>query len=891
MKKKLLIIDSMALIFRSFYAFNRTNLSTKEGAPTGAIYGSALFINKLINEEKPDYLICVTDTPAPTFRHDIYKEYKAHRDAMPDDLGKQIPGFYELLTSFGCPPISRDGFEADDVIGTLTRRFSGPDLEIYIVSGDKDFMQLIDENVKMYVPKKDEQSVIVDLAGVKEKFHCLPERVIDCLALIGDTADNVPGVPGIGELTAGKLIGEYGSLDGIYENIEKITAKKQKESLLANRENAYLSKRLVTIDCQVPLEIDLNSFVCRADSATSAELLAFYRKMEFKTLVKKLAPGNTTAAKETPKETDAKGLLYVPNAGSDLATPEPDSPLNFYPEPELDQIFATVGTDSVIYLYASYSGNDILADRPTLIALLIDGKPVILASDERGIYFARRFLAHATSRKVIHDLKFATHMFRNLGIDIKGPVFDLEIADYLIDPNNYNHSLDDIAQRYLRKNLPDRPEDILATIVELKTVLEPILLQMQLMPVMDNIDVPLAPVLADMERQGVYIDSDFLADYSDHLAVLLAAAENAIYDAVGEKFNINSPKQLQEILFVKLKIHEKLGIKNIKKTKNGFSTDESVLAKLAGHPVPKLILDYRSIAKLKSTYVDTLPQYTNPISGRVHTSFRQTVAATGRLSSDKPNLQNIPMRTPLGREIRKAFRPEKPDWIFISADYSQVEIRILADMAGDEDLIQAFKNGLDVHTVTAAKIFNVPVKDVDPVLRSRAKAINFGIIYGMGPMRLAQETGVSPTEAKAFIQKYFEVYPGIQKLSAQLIASAHELGYCTTLLGRRRPIPELKDSNQGLRVRGENIAINAPIQGTSADLIKLAMIDIQKKLKSARLKTKMILQVHDELVFTGPATERAEAMALIKGSMESALKTRVPLKVDIGSGSNWLEAH
>ncbi len=877
----------MALMFRSFYAFNRTSLSTKEGVSTGAVYGSALFINKVILDEKPDYLICVTDSPGDTFRHKLFKDYKAHRDAMPDDLKWQLPFFFELLTAFGCPPISLPGFEADDIIGTIAKRHSGTDLETFIVSGDKDFMQLVSDEIKMFVPKKNEESLIVGLPEVADKFHCSPERVIDCLALIGDTADNVPGVPGIGEVTAAKLIEEYGSLEGIYENIERIKAKKQKETLIANRESAFLSRKLVTIDTQVPIEFQLEDFRCKGDAAASDKLLSFYKKLEFKSLVKKIESeshkksSKKTAGTETPVD-----LTQVSDAA-----PAKDFNVHVHTDEELDKIVGSLSASTEVYVLTKNSGEDFLADRPTDFWFLVGEDIVSLPASDRGVYYARKLLAGNEATKVIHDFKFATHMLRNVAIDVSLPVFDPEIADYLIDPNNYDHTLSSISSRYLHQSWPESTHDQLLLLPKIKTELKQILDTMELFHLMGSIDIPLARVLATMESQGVFIDTAFLASYSDKLDLLLKDAEKAIYDAVGETFNINSPKQLQDILFVKLKIHEQLKIKNLKKTKNGFSTDESVLTKLAGHPVPKLILDYRSIAKLKSTYVDTLPQYANQISGRVHTCFRQTVAATGRLSSDKPNLQNIPMRSKLGREIRKAFRPENPDWIFISADYSQVEIRLLAEMAGDQDLIQAFVDGLDVHTITASKIFNIPIDKVDPVLRSRAKAINFGIIYGMGPVRLSQETGVTTTEAKAFIQRYFEVYPGIERLSNELIAFARKNGYCKTLLGRRRPIPELQDSNKGLQARGENIAINAPIQGTSADLIKLAMIDINRKLKEQRLKSKMILQVHDELVFTAPKSEKEQAIMLIRDSMEHALKTKVPLKVDIGSGSNWFEAH
>ena len=492
-----------------------------------------------------------------------------------------------------------------------------------------------------------------------------------------------------------------------------------------------------------------------------------------------------------------------------------------------------------------------------------------------------------------HGWKLAIEMLLNIGIEVKAPFLDLEICDYLIDPNHYDHGLCSLSERYLGK--PELPTTLIeqtALLSDLHKALAPRIHELGLTHVLSAIEMPLVPVLADMERTGVFIDAEYLAAYSDELSILAKTLEQQIYEAAGGAFNINSSKQLQELLYTKLKLHELAGLKRLKKTKTGFSTDESVLSQLAAsHPIPDLILQYRTVTKLKSTYVDALPQFLNARSHRIHTRFNQTVAATGRLSSDKPNLQNIPNQSPLGRRIRKAFKPPEADAVLISADYSQVEIRLLAHLAEATDLIAAFKLGLDVHRVTAAKIFGIPEEEVSSELRSQAKAVNFGIIYGMGPQRLAAQTGVTLSAAKDFISRYFEVYPGIKSYTTELLKSARATGYCVTMFGRRRPIPELRDGNQAIQNRGENIAVNAPIQGSAADLIKLAMIKVHHALKAHRLKTKMLLQVHDELVFSAPESELEAVVPIIRECMENAITARVPLKVDISWGPDWLAAH
>ncbi len=872
--KRLYIIDAMALAFRSFYALGRSSLSTSKGLPTGAIYGAAMFLNKLIQEQRPHYLVAVTDTDHPTFRHEMYKDYKATRDKMPDDLSQQIPLIFELFAHFNMPLIQMPGNEADDIIATIATKYAGPQLDAYIVSGDKDFMQVVGDHVFMFAPKKNEEALIVDREEVKAKFGVTPEQVVDCLALIGDAVDNVPGVEGIGEKGAGQLIQTYGSLEGIYKNLDKITAKKQKEGLERCKADAFLSRDLVTLKLDLEVPLKLEDFVCDADTATSNTALAdFYERFEFKTLAAKTRPKAAKGAAATP----ATPVIEVTKTEATNVTEVVDTHTKQRLKEALDKA----------------SELTLFADGPTLGLVTADGTAFQVPLTEELIYLVRPALGRDSVKKFGHGMKLAWHTLDQRGITLAGPLFDLEVADYLIDPNNYNHTFETVIERYA-PGLQDAggAGTRAAQVHAAKNAIASRITAMGLTTVMDEIEMPLIPVLAAMERTGVHVDAEFLGEYSDELAKLADKTLAELYKAAGEEFNVGSPKQLQALLFDKLKLQEEAGIKRMKKTKTGFSTDESVLLRLAQfHPVPKLILDYRAVTKLKNTYVDPLPQFIDPRTGRIHTTLRQTVAATGRLSSDKPNLQNIPMRSAMGRKIRRAFTAGRPGYVLISADYSQVEIRLLAHLAGDELLIDAFKKGLDIHTVTAAKIFNVPEKDVDQVLRSRAKAVNFGIIYGMGPQRLAAETGVTLAEAKDFIRRYFEVYPGIYRLTEDLVESAKEKGYCVTMKGRRRPIPEIADSNQGMAARGENIAINAPIQGSAADLIKLAMIRIHAELASRHLKTRMLLQVHDELVFSAPENEVEEATALIRQGMEHAFETKVPLKVDIRSGHDWLAAH
>lgn len=948
--QKLFIIDAMAMAFRNYHAFSQRQLTTSSGHPTSAVYGSAQFMMKLIEDEKPDYLIVATDSREKTFRHEMYPAYKANRKEMPEDLAKQLPEFFELFAAMGIPVLRQSGMEADDLIGSIVTKFAGPELHCYIVSGDKDFMQLVNPHVCLYSPKKNEAAQIISNAGVFEKFGCNPNQVIDILAIIGDTSDNVPGVHGVGDKGAAKLIQEYSSLDGIYQNIEQIANVRLKNALMESKDKAYLSRQLVTIKTDIPLSIDLNEMQLDVKKSTvNNELLTLFTNLEFKNLTTKLknamgigqptpsptsvfkAPVVMNLRKSTPGSTEENAELI--KTASAPVDPRQSESFEKYGKdyrvantPELlMKCVQELGAATAFSFDTETTGLDRIADTPIGISAstkegtawyipLIQKHLTGWLTPETVIESLKPIFADASKLKIAHNLKFDLQMFANARIPIVGPYGDTMLANYVIDPIAREHGLDSCALKDLNfKKIPtsalmgdkfniamaDVELDLLTTyacedadvVLRLHNAYIPILASMGMEYVYKEIESPLAPIIGKMEQAGIYIDADTLSDISTKLDQRSRELEQLIHKEAGEVFNIQSPKQLQVILFERLKIHEKLGLTRLKKTKTGFSTDVTVLEAMEEHPLPRAILEYRMVNKLKNTYVDTLPQLLHPKTNRIHTSFHQTGTATGRLSSTDPNLQNIPIRTTEGREIRRAFCAPTADRVIISADYSQIELRLLAHISGDEGLREAFLSGKDIHTATAMKIFGVAAEQVTPALRSNAKAINFGIIYGMGPQRLARDTGVSMSEAKSFIEKYFAGFPKIRTYIDQAKTSARANGYSVTMTGRRRPIPELFARDRGTMVNGENMAVNSPIQGSAADLIKLAMIAIQKKLDASELDAKMLLQVHDELVFECHQRDAEELTKLVVEAMEHAMELTVPLKVEAGQGHNWLEAH
>jgi DNA polymerase I len=932
--KKLFIIDAMAMAFRNYHAFGQRPLMTSSGIHTSAVFGSSMFMTKLIEDEKPDLVIVATDSKEKTFRHEMYKEYKANRTEMPEDLADQLPFFFELFSAMGIPVLRQPGVEADDIIGSICKQFASPETHCFIVSGDKDFMQLVGPNVSLYSPKKNEPALLIQAPGVFEKFGCKPEQVIDVLALIGDTSDNVPGVHGIGEKGASKLISEFHNLEGIYKNIDSISNVKLKNALQNDRDSAFLSRLLVTIKTDLDLDVSPEDMLLNKDALANQRLLDLYTKLEFRGLSAKM--------KERLASQDEKKII-APSKESSALSPDISSGASI--ESNVDHSRAKSGThyliantpELVIRLIQELNNTDLFSfDTETTGLDRIEDTPIGISFSTRSGYgwylplvkkhltgwltpeFIRQqiepILHDPNKTKVAHNLKFDVQMLNNVGIEVSGPFGDTMLASYVINPISKEHGLDSCAMERLNfKKIPtkalmgddfersmlDVPLEDLATyacedadvVYQLNEIYQSILSDMALKDVYQNIDVPLAPVLAAMEKTGVHIDSDALAEISTKLDKRAKQLEQLIYKEAGEEFNINSPKQLQVILFDKMAIHSQLGITRLKKTKSGFSTDVSVMESLSAHPLPRAILEYRTVTKLKNTYVDALPQLLHPKTGRVHTNFHQTGTATGRLSSSDPNLQNIPIRKEEGREIRKAFSASAPDRKIISADYSQIELRLLAHISDDHGLKSAFASDQDIHTATASKIFGIPPEKVTPDLRSNAKAINFGIIYGMGPQRLARETGVSMAEAKTFIEKYFDGFPKIRDYIDAAKRAARELGYSTTMTGRRRPIPEINSKDRAVMINGENMAVNSPIQGSAADLVKIAMINTQKQLIESGLEAKMLLQVHDELVFESKDSDVEAVKALVKSAMETAMKLSVPLKVEVGAGMNWLEAH
>jgi DNA polymerase-1 len=959
--KKLFVIDFMAMAFRNFHAFGQNPLSTSSGFPTSAIYGSSQFILKLIHDEKPDYLVAACDSPEPTFRHHLYDKYKANRSEMPTNLALQIPVLFRMFEAFDIPVMRLAGVEADDIIGSIAMQLGTPDLKIYIVSGDKDFMQLIeDERVVLYCPKKGGKVELINEAGVFQKFGVKPSQVVDILALMGDASDHVPGVPGIGEKGATQLIVQYGSLDGIYNNLDNIANKRQRDGLSENRHLASLSKELVTIKTDIPLHFTLDEAQCHFEHAIANQhLLSLMREMEFKALSSKienvlnqrkglLEPASQADGLQEEMSTNRQATSETSNGDlppskinelrhvDPSRTPEVVSNPEFGHRQNASYVAVTSKADFEKCLQSLKQASYFAFDTETTGLDIYDSRPIgfsfstkvgqgfyvpciqkHLASDLAPDYVIQeigQLLTNSTAVKIAHNLKFDLQMCQTLNIYPRGPFGDTMLQAFLVDSSRNSYGIDALALEYLgitkipTTDLMGPKKQIAMTDVPLEKLAEyasedadcclrlfelfkPMITHKKLTHIYEEIEMPLVEILAKMEREGIFVDADALGLISVTLDTIAKETELKIWELAGEKFNINSTKQLATIIFEKLKIHDLLGIKKIKKTQSGYSTDVTVLEMLSGHPLPEAILEYRTVAKLKNTYVDTLPQLIHPKTSRLHTSFHQTGTATGRLSSSNPNLQNIPIRSSYGRQIRKAFRSRDDQWVLLSADYSQIELRILAHLSKDENLKNAFLSGHDIHKATAAFMFGKAIKDVSSDERSRAKAINYGLIYGMGPNRLARETGVTMAEAKGFIDRYFKGFPKIREYIEGTVTFAREHGYSQTMTGRRRPIDGLDDPNKATAAYARNIAVNSPIQGSAADLIKIAMIKLDSKLMELKSQSKILLQVHDELVMECPKSEVESILPIVKHAMESAIPMDVPIEVNIGVGTNWLEAH
>ena len=864
--KKIILVDGNNLLFRSYYAtaYNGNFMNNSKGFPTNALFGFVNMINKIVAEENPVYMLVAFDK-GKTFRHEKYTEYKGGRGETPDELKKQFPIAKELLTAMGIKYYEIDNYEADDIIGTFSHMCDNdPNYQGLIISSDKDLLQLISDEVEMKLLKSKDY-IRYDKESFKEEWGIDPIKVIDLKALMGDTSDNIPGVKGIGEKTALKLLQTYSTLDGIYENIDNISGKLQ-EKLITDKENAYMSYDLATIYTKVPLEINLDDI--KYKECDKEKLISIYEDLEFYSFLKKI--------KETKQEENTLEYKIVSNIND-----------------------VCINIDSAIYL--EILGNNYHTSKILGIAVY---------NKENAYYIPYDVLKQNPSVlnehiKYTYDYKKLYASLKWKGITIDSINFDTMIASYLLEyvikddvaylANNLNYNIpfyDEMYKKLKSKNIyeeTDIDKTALASVLKAKFIYETKdkfykeLVEKELLDLFNNIEMPLSKVLAEMELNGVYVDKEVLKSMGLEITKQINSLEQDIYTLAGTEFNISSPKQLGEILF------EKLNLDHGKKLKSGYSTSIEVLEKLKNdHPIIDKIIEYRTLTKLYTTYIESLGNYILE-DGKIHTIYTQTLTRTGRLSSIEPNLQNIPIRYEYGKLIRKAFVPSENS-IILDGDYSQIELRIMSDMANVDSLIDAFKRGIDIHTKTASDIFHVSENEVTSKMRRIAKAVNFGIIYGISSFGLSENLGITPKEAKMFIDNYFESYPGIKEYMDKTIEKAYNDGYVKTLMGRRRYIEELKNKNVFIRKSGERIALNTPIQGTSADIIKKAMIDISKEFKKRNIKSKMILQVHDELVFDCLKEEVDEVSSIVKDLMENAVELNVPLKVDLESGNDWYQA-
>jgi DNA polymerase I len=943
--ERLYLLDGMALAYRAYYSMITRPLRNSRGENTSAIYGFATTLMKILADDHPEHIAVAFDTKQPTFRHVAYPQYKANREAMPEDMVPQLAKLKDIVRAFNTPVIELPGFEADDIMGTLARRAEAEGVRTFLVTGDKDMMQLITDRVRILRPGKSASEMEeVDERGVHDKFGVTPDRVIDVLALMGDKTDNVPGVSGIGEKTAIPLVQKFGSVESIYEALDQIPQKGVREKLARDREMAMLSKRLVTIDTAVPLDVNFHEL--RAQAPDLPALLRLFEEFEFKSLgerARKIWAMHQGEAAAEPVASIAPPLPPPSDAAprphaTDISTNKHTYHCVTTAE-ALKALCATLAASKVIAFDTETTSTNPLQAKlvgcsfatspgeawyvPVKVSASGDGSGLFAAEDAGGGFnntagaldlqlvlgLLKPVLENPTIRKVGQNAKYDILVLRRHGIDVRGLVFDTMVAGYILRADA-QHNLDALALEAFNYTMVSY-EDLTGTGRNQKPITQvplekladyaaedadftlqlfhhqqPLLSAQGLEELCTSIEFPLIEVLCEMEFNGVRLDTTKLQGMSKEIDRLLTSLVNDIHKHAGGPFNINSTQQLGDVLF------NKLGLPPMKKTKTGFSTDVGVLEALQGqHPIIDALLEYRQMNKLKSTYVDALPTLIDPLTGRIHTSYNQTVAATGRLSSSDPNLQNIPIRTEMGRQIREAFVPRDGGMRILSADYSQIELRVMAHVCSDPGLMEAFLNDEDIHATTAAKVFGVDQKDVTKEMRRKAKEVNFGIMYGIGPFGLGNRLGISQNEARDIITRYFERFPKVKEYIGDTIGSARSTGYVQTLRGRRRYLPDITSKNQNIRSNAERQAINMPIQGTAADMIKLAMIAIHRGLPSEGLHGRMLLQVHDELVFEIPEGEGEKSSAFIIQAMQTAMPLCVPVKVEVGIGRNWLEAH
>ena len=878
MSEKILLIDGHSILNRAFYGI--PDLTNSEGRHTGAVYGFLNILFRILDEEKPDYLTVAFDVHEPTFRHKIYSQYKGTRKPMPSELREQVPLIQELLTAMGIKIVSKGGYEADDLLGTLAKKSEQKGMDVTILSGDRDLLQLATEKVMIRLPKTSKgKTTIEDFHGeqVLEKYQVTPPQIIELKALMGDSADNIPGIPGVGEKTATKLIVQYGSIENAHDHLEGIKPNKAKESLRDHYDLAQLSKTLATINTDSPLEYDYQE--ARLGNLYTQEAFQLCKRLEFKNLLSRFE--NVSAEEETLEE-------------------------NFFTCEDL------AGAESIFEKAASceHVGIDLLMDDEAVYGLGIAlSKEEIYYIPSEGLTTGEYLCGKVRdlSERVILCAMDIKALLKHVRISDASRIFDIGIGVYLLNPLKSSYSYNDVAREYLDGSIFPSREDLLGktafrkaweesreglfryacyvayTVCASRELIEEKLKETDMWKVYQDIELPLVFTLHSMEQWGICVRGEELKLYGEKLSVRISELEESVYQQAGEKFNINSPKQLGVILF------EKMKLPGGRKTKTGYSTAADILEKLAPeHPIVKDILEYRQLAKLKSTYADGLGAVIAE-DGRIHSTFNQTITATGRISSTEPNLQNIPVRMELGRLIRKVFVPEE-GYVFLDADYSQIELRVLAHMSGDEMLIRAYREAQDIHRLTASQVFHVPFDEVTDLQRRNAKAVNFGIVYGISSFGLSQDLSITKKEAADYINKYFETYPKIKGFLDGQIEMAKEKGYVVTMFGRRRPVPELKSSNFMQRAFGERVAMNSPIQGTAADIIKIAMNRVYKRLTEEGLKSRLVLQVHDELLIETKVEEIEEVSRILEEEMKGAAALSVELDVDMHQGNNWYEA-
>ncbi|MEM1320904.1 MAG: DNA polymerase I [Bacteroidota bacterium] len=930
-EKKLFLLDGQALVYRAHYAFITRPLVNSKGMNVSAITGFTRSLWDVMRKQNPSHIAVSFDLSGPTFRHEMFTEYKANREAQPEDITLAIPYIQRILEGFNIPIVTSEGFEADDVIGTLAKQAEKEGFTVYMMTPDKDYAQLVSENVFLYKPgRKGGDVEIMGVPEVLEKWQIQRvEQVIDMLGLQGDSVDNIPGIPGIGGKTASKLLAKFDSVEGLLANTDQLKGK-QKEKVIEFAEQGRLSKTLATIDINVPVQFDAETY---AITEMNKEALSeVFKELEFRSLAKSILGADAAGAEPVA---GSQGSLFgdIPAKQPAIKSPLPSHSVAEHSLKDVEHDYKLVATAEeraeLIQLLAQQdlfcfdsetTGVD--ANIAELVGLSFSCKKgeayyVPFPEDQaevRGVLaeFAELF-GNEKIGKIGQNIKYDMLLLKWYDIEVKGTLYDTMLAHYLIEPE-LRHNMNYMAESYLKyepisietligkrgknqltmrqvpvEKVVDYASEDADITLQLKEYLWPILEKEELQKLYAELEAPLVPVLVDLEHAGVNVDTDFLAEYSKELSTGILEREQEIYKIAGTQFNIASPRQVGEVLFDKMKIPYRW-----RKTKTGqYSTNEEKLTELAlEHPIAATILGFRALAKLKSTYVDALPKLVNPRSGRIHSSFNQALAATGRLSSNNPNLQNIPVRTPEGRRVREAFIPRDEEHLLLAADYSQIELRIIAEISGDEAMLEAFQAGQDIHQATAARVFGVPFEEVNREQRYRAKTVNFSIIYGAGATNLSRQLDIKRAEASELIKQYFSQYQGLKRYMEKQVELAREQGYVTTLMGRRRYLRDINSRNGMIRSHAERNAINTPIQGTAADMIKIAMIKIHQALKAGDFRTKMILQVHDELVFDVYKEELEQVKPIIEEQMKTAIPNlKVPIKVGMDTGSNWLEAH